>query len=189
MMITETPDSNYDTLCNFCRYVDGRAKFLETSSGKNTDIYDFCRKKCKEKCNVDFPEKDDGSMMDKMCFDCSGNDCLNYLLYISAVQAAELREHIKTNSPDEQETSTGVDCIPCEISIDIGNYRMSYGATATAAASLREIIETSDVKFSECKGPVEYQLTGNEDDTLNISIKSFIIDRLLKEWRGRTNDK
>lgn len=100
--ITDTPISNYDMLCNFCHYVDGRAKF-RTEAGDDTDIYDFCRNKCKEKCGVNFPEKDDGSMMEKMCFDCSGTDCLNYLLYISAVQAAELREYIKNHNSDNGE--------------------------------------------------------------------------------------
>ena len=101
--ITDNPISNYDILCNFCRYVDGRAKFLRTEAGDDTDIYDFCRNKCSEKCGVDFPEKDGGFMMEKMCFDCSETDCLIYLLYITAVQAAELREHIKNLNSDNGE--------------------------------------------------------------------------------------
>lgn len=101
--ITDNPISNYDMLCNFCRYVDGRAKFLRTEAGDDTDIYDFCRNKCSEKCGVDFPEKDGGFMMEKMCFDCSETDCLIYLLYITAVQAAELREHIKNHNSDNGE--------------------------------------------------------------------------------------
>lgn len=96
--ITDTPISNYDALCNFCRYVDGRVKFIRTKTGDDTDVYDFCRNKCKEKCGVDFPEKDDGSMIEEICFNCSGIDCLIYLLYTAAVQAAELREHIKNHN-------------------------------------------------------------------------------------------
>ena len=94
-IITDTPSNNYETQCNFCRYVNNRAKFLETSAGKDTDIYDFCRKQCKEKCDVNFPEEDDGTMLETMCFDCCMSDCVIYLLYISAVQAAELRERLK----------------------------------------------------------------------------------------------
>lgn len=96
--ITDTPISNYDAMCNFCRYVDGRVKFIRTKTGDDTDVYDFCRKKCKEKCGVDFPAEDDGSMIEEICFNCSGIDCLVYLLYTAAVQAAELREHIKVHN-------------------------------------------------------------------------------------------
>lgn len=99
-IITDTPSNNYETQCNFCRYVNNRAKFLETSSGKDTDIYDFCRKQCKEKCDVNFPEEDDGTMLETMCFDCCMSDCVIYLLYISAVQAAEVREHLKKYEED-----------------------------------------------------------------------------------------
>lgn len=101
--ITDTPISNYDALCNFCRYVDGRVKFIRTKTGDDTDVYDFCRKKCKEKCGVDFPAEDDGSMIEEICFNCSGIDCLVYLLYTAAVQAAELREHIKNHNSDNGE--------------------------------------------------------------------------------------
>lgn len=95
-IITDNPQGNYETLCNFCRYVDGRAKFMETMEGENTDIYDFCRSECIKKCAVNIPEKDDGSLMEMMCFDCMGCvDCLNALLYISACQAADLREQLK----------------------------------------------------------------------------------------------
>ena len=95
-IVTDKPQGNYETLCNFCRVIDGRAKFMETTEGENTDIYNFCRNECIKRCAVNIPEKDDGSLMEMMCFDCMGClDCLNALLYISACQAADLREHLK----------------------------------------------------------------------------------------------
>lgn len=95
-LVTDNPQTNIETLHNFCRSVDGRVKFIETTAGKNTDSYDFCRHECKRRCNVDFPEQDDGTMLDMMTLDCMyEQDCTNALLYISAIQAAELREQLK----------------------------------------------------------------------------------------------
>lgn len=95
-LVTDNPQTNIETLHNFCRSVDGRVKFIETTEGINTDVYDFCRNECNRKCNMDIPEHDDGTLLDMMTLDCLyGQDCTNALLYISAIQAAELREQLK----------------------------------------------------------------------------------------------
>lgn len=111
-IVTDNPDGNYETLCNFCRYVDGRAKFVETMDGENTDIYEFCRKECIKKCGVNIPEKDDGSLFDMMCFDCmTCLDCLNALLYVSACQAVELREHLKKYEESDVKSNNSIELV------------------------------------------------------------------------------
>lgn len=106
-LITDNLQTNVKTLHNFCRCIDGRVKFAETMEGANTDVYSFSRAECIKKCKLDIPEQDDGTMLEIMCFDCMPClDCTNALLYISAIQAAELREQLRAYedtglSPDE----------------------------------------------------------------------------------------
>ena len=55
--ITDIPISNYDAMCNFCRYVDGRVKFIRTKTGDDNDVYVFCRKSAKKNAESIFPQR------------------------------------------------------------------------------------------------------------------------------------
>lgn len=134
-IVTDTPNGNYETLMNFCVAVDGRTKFRETTEGENTDVYDFCRKECISRCKVNIPERDDGELLEMMCLDCLYCvDCRNALLYLAAVQAAELRERLRRyESGDddvmpmkhghwEQVDDTKCKCSECEVITMIAQY-------------------------------------------------------------------
>lgn len=115
-IVTDIPNGNYETLMNFCIAVDGRTKFRETTEGENTDVYDFCRKECISRCKVNIPERDDGELLEMMCLDCLYCvDCRNALLYLAAVQAAELRERLRRYESGDVATVVNCkDCAYCE---------------------------------------------------------------------------
>lgn len=89
-LTTDNPLGNFDALMNFAYAKGGQVLLRYANNQENMDLCDYIAFHTKGTCNLSAQEVLDGA-----CFECDDFSCSLGRVYISAIQAAELRERLK----------------------------------------------------------------------------------------------
>lgn len=89
-LVTDNPEGNYQNLHNMTGIDANKEVYLRDLNGKgDITLVEYCRKECKEQCNVDI---DEGAEEFAEYMDC---DCPVSYFYHMAVGHAELRHRLR----------------------------------------------------------------------------------------------
>ena len=86
----DNPQGNYELLLNYAFVKDRNVLLRYANEQENIDLCDYIAFHTKGTCNLSAQEVLDGA-----CFECDDFSCSLGRVYISAIQAAELRERLK----------------------------------------------------------------------------------------------
>ena len=106
-MTTDNPKTNTEVLLNFVYAKDQRVYLRYADGEENKDLCEYVSNyACSKGCAGTFPQ----DVMEGSCLEC---DCEMALLYVAAVQAAELRERLKAY--EDAEASGRLVVLPCKV--------------------------------------------------------------------------
>lgn len=93
-VITDTPNSNTETMLNYAFVKDKNVALRYADGEDDIDLCEYVSRLAKKKgCNISPESIMEGSCIECGCVDC---DCEVGILYVVAVQAAELRQRLKS---------------------------------------------------------------------------------------------
>lgn len=98
---TEDPQSMVESTRNCCIVKENEVYLRDWNGEGDISICDYCRKQCKEKCNIDIEA---GAEEFEEYMDC---DCVVSAFYFTAVGFAENRERLKRYEDEEEAAACG----------------------------------------------------------------------------------